>query len=344
MTQRLLACLAVLAVTSCGYPGAAAGRPSASPSPASPSPAVAPSATPDPTPPEPRPVVFDWVHAQVVDVEAGTHGIQSPDGSRIWIGGEGRIVTVTGELVGTMPIGKIGWSWADDSRHLCAAYLDSPKPPADDSARTPTGLYETLPGSPPALIATVGYQVAQSGAFVLGCSFGHGIATVGESCAGSLCETWTVDLLRHRIISHLTNFAAADPTSSLEGVVSADGTLLAVSGSNPAGSTIYRTSGGAVVKILQGSRIVAFTADDRAVLVTHATGSAQLLDLEGGVIATLPGAEIQGALAEPGGSRLAVALGSPGATATGYPGPADLVVVGTDGKMLPLAQGVLPLF
>ena len=289
-------------------------------------------------------MVFDWVHVQVVEVEAGTHGIQSPDGSRIWIGGESRTVTLTGDLIGTMPTGKIGWRWADDSRHLCAAFFDSPTPPADDSARTPTGLYETLPGSAPALIAQVGYLVAQSGPIMLGCSFGHGTATVGESCVNSLCETWTVDLLSHRILSHLTNFAAVDPGSPLEGVLSPDGTLLAVSGSRAAGATIYRTAGGTVVTTLSGSRIVAFTADDRAVLVTHATGPAQLLDLNGGVIATLPGAEVQSALAEPGGSRLAVALGSLGATATGYAGPADLVVVGTDAKVQPVAQGALPLF
>ena len=337
MTHRLLACLAVLAVASCGSPGGATGRPS-------PSPSLAASTTPSSTALAPRAVVFDWVHARVVDVEAGTHGIQSPDGSRIWIGGESRIVTATGELVGTVPNRKIGWRWADDSRHLCAAYFDSPAPPADNSARTPTGLYETLPGSAPALIAQVGYLVAQSGPFVLGCSFGHGTATVGESCVNSLCETWTVDLLSHRILSHLTNIAAVDPTSSLEGVLSPDGTLLAVSGSRAVGSTIYRTASGTVVTTLSGSKIVAFTADDKAVLVVHASGSAQLLDLSGGVIATLPGAEVESALAEPGGSRLAVALGSPGATSTGYPGPADIVVVGVDGQVAPIAQGVLPQF
>ena len=277
MTHRLLACLAVLAVASCGSPGGATGRPS-------PSPSLAASTTPSST--------------------------------------------------------ALGRRFASSLRRL----LDSPAPPADNSARTPTGLYETLPGSAPALIAQVGYLVAQSGPFVLGCSFGHGTATVGESCVNSLCETWTVDLLSHRILSHLTNFAAVDPTSSLEGVLSPDGTLLAVSGSRAVGSTIYRTASGTVVTTLSGSKIVAFTADDKAVLVVHASGSAQLLDLSGGVIATLPGAEVESALAEPGGSRLAVALGSPGATSTGYPGPADIVVVGVDGQVAPIAQGVLPQF
>ena len=156
-------------------------------------------------------------------------------------------------------------------------------------------MYEVLPGSAPALIAQVGYNFAQSSPYPLACSFGHGTATVAESCVISLCETWTVDLLSHRILSHLTNFAAVGATSYLEGRVSPDGTLLAVSDSKAAASTIYRTADGTVVTTLAGSRI-------------------------------------------------AVALGDPAAGADGWPKPADLVLVGTYGKVVRLALGVLPQF
>ena len=247
-----------------------------------------------------------------------------------------------GEVVGPVPAGKRGWRWADDSRHLCAAYYDSPTPPASDSVRTPTGLYEVLPGSEPALIAQAGYLYSQSGPFVLGCSFSHGTATVGESCVFALCETWTVDLLSRKVLTHLTSFPGA--VGSQEGALSPDGTLLAVSDYNSTAATIYRTADGSVLATLTGSRVVAFTASDGAVLVTHANGPAQLLGLGGQVIATLSGPDVQSALAEPGGRRLAVALGSAGATSTGYAGPADLVVVGEDGQVTPLAQGVLPQF
>ena len=99
-----------------------------------------------------------------------------------------------------------------------------------------------------------------------------------------------------------------------------------------------------IVTISARGRAVSFTADDKAVLFTHASAAAQLVDLQGKVIATLPGQSVQSTLAEPGGSRLAVALGDPGATAGGYPGPADLVLVGSFGQLKTIAQGVLPQF
>ena len=287
-------------------------------------------------------VVVDWAKSQAVDVPAGSRGLQSPDGSRI-LTGVG-VVTTGGELVGSVQTRKgMSWRWADDSRHLCAVYLDGTTPP-DNSVRTPTKLYETLPGSNPAAVAEVGYLVGQAGPSVLACGFGHGTATVGETCVISLCETWTVDLLSGRIVSHLTGLVSSDGKSALEGQASPDGTLLALSDSSAASSTIYRTADGTRLATLPGSRAIAFTADDKAVLVTHTAGPAQLLDLQGGVVATLSGRQVQATLAEPGGSRIAVALGDPGATANGFPGPADLVLVGSSGKVVALAQGVLPQF
>ena len=143
-----------------------------------------------------------------------------------------------GDLVGAVSSDrKSPWLWADDSRHLCSVYLDSVTPP-DNSVRTPTDLYETLPGSAPALIAQAGYLVGQSGPSVLGCSFSHGTATVAEHCALDLCETWTVDLLTHKVLSNLTSFPALGAASYREGSVSPDGTLLAVFDS--AANSIHR--------------------------------------------------------------------------------------------------------
>lgn len=308
----------------------------------SPSPVPVASQSAQPTNPSPHMVAIDWVRTQAIELPPGMRGGQSPDGSRFLSGGS--VSTIGGDRIGDVLNRRIAWRWADDSRHLCAAYFDSPTPPADNSTRTPTGLYETLPGSAPVLIAQVGYLIGQSGPFMMGCSFRHGTATVGESCVMALCETWTVDLVSHRVLSHLTSFTLPGATSYPDGCVSPDGTLLAVSDFGSAVSTIYRTSDGKLLTTLVGSRVIAFTADDRAILVNHASGPAQLLDVGGGLIATLPGPEVQSALAEPGGSRLAVALGSPFATSTGYPGPADLVVVGVDGQVRVLAQGVLPQF
>ena len=283
-------------------------------------------------------VVVEWATNRAVDVSF--HGHQSPDGSRLLT--RDRVVTVSGEVVGSVAGGKSGWVWADDSRHLCSVYVDSPAPPTDAGGRVPTELFETLPGSNPAAIAEAGFQSNQTGSSALGCSFGHGSATVGESCVIGLCETWTVDLLSHRVLSHLDLRTAAP--RPLLGSLSLDGTLLAVSDANASAATIYRTAVGIAVTSLTGSLVVAFTADDKAVLVTHAAGPAQLLDLRGGVIATLPGNQVQSTVVEPGGSRIAVALGDPGATANGFPGPADLVLVGSFGQLVALAQGVLPQF
>src|SRR5205807_1621692 len=103
--------------------------------------------------------------------------VQSPDGSRLFAGD--RVVTPAGALVGNVsPSAKIGWRWADDSRHLCAAY--DPNLAPNPSAPAPASLFVTLPGSAPAAVAQAGRQSAQAGVSVLGCSFTHGTATVGQ--------------------------------------------------------------------------------------------------------------------------------------------------------------------
>jgi hypothetical protein len=72
-----------------------------------------------------RLVVVDFEHTQAVDVPVGVRGSQSPDGSRIFTAGQ--VLTIGGDPVGTVKAAtKAAWHWADDSRHLCSTYFDSP--------------------------------------------------------------------------------------------------------------------------------------------------------------------------------------------------------------------------
>ena len=315
-------------------PGTAAGQPSPSPSAtaaASPRPSPSPSAST-------RSVVLSWARFALVDVAPGTRAVQSPDGSRLFTGSA--VVGLDGTPVGTVaPSARVAWRWADDSRHLCAAYADGSPPPS--GGRLPATLYEVLPGSAPGAIAPVGYVADQSSPGVIGCSFGHGTATVAEVCVMVVCELWTVDLLTHAVRWHL----AVPAGSGVTAVASPDDTLVAVSGPTAASPAIWSTADGSVAaRPPAGTQVLAFTGDDGAALV-QASGSVELVDWRTWkVLATLPGSAVQGSVAEPGGSRLAVALGSPFAGPSGYPPPADVVAVGSDGRVAPLGQAVLPQF
>ena len=253
------------------------------------------------------------------------HLVQSPDGSRFFAGD--RVVTPDGALVGTVaPNSKIGWRWADDSRHLCAAYDPSltPNPPSP----APTSLFVTLPGSNPAAVAQAGHQFAQSGAIVLACSFTRGTATVAEICVSSLCETWTISLLTKQVLHHQTL-----PAGQVDGVVSPDGTLIALHTKD--GSIISGTADGATLDRLDGLQVEAFSADDNLVVTGVSGAPSAVRDWRGHrTVATLPSGPVTAVLAEPGGSRLAVALGD----------PADIVVVGADGGLQVIARAVQPQF
>jgi len=251
------------------------------------------------------------------------HLVQSPDGSRLFAGD--RVVTPAGALVGNVsPSAKIGWRWADDSRHLCAAY--DPNLAPNPSAPAPASLFVTLPGSAPAAVAQAGRQSAQAGVSVLGCSFTHGTATVGQTCVNTLCETWTISLQTHEVLHHATI-----PAAPVEGVVSPDGTLLAVNTGE--GTTVSATADGATLDRLSGLRILAFSADNRLVVAVANGEPFTVREWRAHrTVATLPAVLVTAVLAEPGGSRLAVALGN----------PADIVVVGAEGDQQVIARAVQP--
>jgi hypothetical protein len=295
------------------------------------------SASP-PATPAGDPVAIDWTTTKVVTIAGVTRAAMAPDGSRVYT--SGGVVARDGSQVGAVePSGKVGWHWADDSRHLCAAY-----PPGLDynggSTAVATALFATLPGSPPAQIALAGSDYAQTSPTVLACSFTHGTATVGETCIMVTCETWTIDLLTHQVVGH----AKFDSQAVTATVVSPDGTLMAVSGA--AGANLYETTGGKLVGTLTGVRVDAFSGDSKLVLIEGGgSPSARLLDwATGRGVAVLPPGQPVAFLAEPGGSRLAVAVGAAGATANGTPPPADILVVGGDGRVVILARGVVPFF
>jgi hypothetical protein len=304
------------------------------------SPAVATKASPSPSPlatPAGVPVAIDWTTTKVVSIDGVAGGTMAPDGSRVYT--QAAVIASDGTAVGSVqPSGKFRWSWADDSRHLCAVY--PPLRQTDPASSPPTALFTTLPGSAPAQIAMAGSIGGQTSPTVLACSFSHGTATVGETCIMVTCETWTVDLLTHQVVGH----AKFDSQTATATVVSPDGTLMAVSGA--AGANIYETVGGKLMGTLTGVRVDAFSGDSKLVLVEGGgSPSARLLDWGSGRgVAILPSGQVVAYLAEPGGSRLAVAIGVPGATAQGTPPPADILVVGGDGSVVTIARGVVPFF
>lgn len=319
-----------LLLMGCGAPSPGA-KVAATPSP------ISPSASPPATLPG-VPVSIEWATTKVVTIDGIAGGAMAPDGSRVY--SQSAVTGRDGSQLGAVtPGGKIWWRWADDSRHLCAVY-----PPALDynggAAQVATALFTTLPGSAPTEIATAGSIYAQSGSTVLACSYSRGTATVGETCVMFTCETWTIDLLTHRVIGH-ARFNSQTPTTA---VVSPDGTLLAVS--DAIGANLYETTGGKLVGTLKGVRVDAFSGDSKLVLVEGgASSSARLLQWSTrNQVAILPPGQAVAYLAEPGGSRLAVAIGVPGATADGTVPPADILVVGGDGSVVTIARGVVPFF
>jgi sporulation protein YlmC with PRC-barrel domain len=303
----------------------------ATPSPISPSPSL-------PATPSGVPVSIDWTTTRVVTIDGVTGGTMAPDGSRVY--SRSAVTARDGSQLGAVtPAGKIWWRWADDSRHLCAVY-----PPGLDlnGGATPvaTALFTTLPGSAPAEIATAGSNYAQSGSTVLACSYSRRTATVGETCVMFTCETWTIDLLTHQVVGH-ARFDSQTPTTA---VVSPDGTLMAVS--DAVGANLYETYGGKLVGTLKDVRVDSFSGDSKLVLVEGGgSSSARLLEWRtGNRVAVLPPGQAVAYLAEPGGSRLAVAIGVSGATADGTVPPADILVVGGDGSVVTIARGVVPFF
>ncbi|HVD01338.1 MAG TPA: hypothetical protein VNG93_09360 [Candidatus Dormibacteraeota bacterium] len=295
----------------------------ASPSP----PAIVTSQTFVPGPPRPSIWVraanghleaMSWSGGGPVDIgtgpaiDRGFEFIQSPDGSRLLA--PGRVVTPAGDLVGVVPAGKIGWTWADDSRHLCADYNPN-RTPGNDSQQ-PATIFEVLPGSTPGSIASAGYEAAQNSATVLACSFGKGTVTAVENCVIVACEVWTFDLASHAQLYHGT---ASGPAAA-----SRDGAVFAI------GTEVRAARDGSPISQMSGAP-VGFGFDG----VLAAIGS-RVVDVRSGrVVWTAPGgAAVTSLLGEPFGSRVAVALGSPG----------EIWVVGPDGSSSRIAQGVRPLF
>src|SRR5579859_371365 len=202
---------------------------------------------------------------------------QSPDGSRLL--GAGRVVTTSGELVGAVPAGKIGWTWADDSRHLCADY--NPNRTPGDESKQPATIFEVLPGSAPGAVATAGYEASQNSAWVLACSFGKGTVTAAETCVIVTCEVWTFDLASHAQLYH--------GTGSGPGAASRDGSVFSI------GTEVRAARDGSLIAQLSASP-VGFGFDG----VLAAVGSQVVEVRSGRVVWTAPsGAAISSVLGEP---------------------------------------------
>ena len=220
-------------------------------------------------------------------------------------------------------------AWADDGRHYCQVVSASSLPPA---AGEPATLRVVTVGSTARNVAQVGTMYQQSGAGVIACSTERDRAVVGQrTSVGTTVQVWVVQLSTGRILS----------TRSGNVVASRDGQYLAEG--PPTGSsawTVYDASG-AVAGHVSGP-VQAFSWDGSLVVVGEYGARSSVVEWRTGkVIWTSPaGTMFADVLPEPGGSRLAVGVETPGhPQTTGFP-TVDVYAISPDGTAVQVLSNV----
>jgi len=229
-----------------------------------------------------------------------------------------------------------GGTWADDERHYCQSVGRSPVPP-------PTGEPATLqlgaPGSPPRPIAQVGTVSQQTSVGSAACSVVGDRAVVVQSGGQGIGtrQFWVVQLSTGRVLwtrSYTTDFAVVTIVASRDGRYVAE----VRSGTGQASSTVVYGPTGSTVTRLAGA-INGFSWDGGLATVSAAEGSVSVIRWQDGshVWGAPQGQTFFGALGEPGGQQLAVALRTP--EYQQFP-LIDLYVVSPDGEATLLLQKV----
>jgi hypothetical protein len=165
--------------------------------------------------------------------------------------------------------GFAGAVWADDNSHQCGM--------AVDESAGKWILATQVPGQPAKTVATVApySQGQQSALELLACSF-HNDRAVVERIANSYpTDLWVIQLSDGKVQTHTTYTDNGTQLGPL--AASPDGSLVALNSSQAVGgttqastpTTVVRASDGALVAKLDPSlAILAFSADNKTVLVT----------------------------------------------------------------------------
>jgi len=249
----------------------------------------------------------------------------------------------TGTVVGTVALKGSGLRWADDGRHYCTLDHASQLPPA---AGEPTTLRVGAPGEQTRTVGQVGTAFEQSGPSLLACGVlgNRAVISQGGPPSSAFSHLWVVDLTTGRIVWSRTYTAG----NTIAGAAaSRDGRYVAeMRGDLTRQTTTISDANGVAVAHLDGT-VGAFSWDGSLAVVS--AGGATPTDhqvsvvrwSDGTVVWRAPaGMALAGALPEPGGQRLAVALQDPSVpSTTGFP-IADVYAVAPDGGAVLLVRSV----
>jgi len=227
--------------------------------------------------------------------------------------------------------------WADDEQHFCQMVSASALPPAGGE---PATLRLGAPGTTPKNVAQVAAMYDQASAGVAACSVrGDRAVVVQWDSIGNSRQFWVVQLSTGRILLDSARLGI----TMRQVVASADGQYIADFGGSQgqADETTIYSSTGSVLGHAPG-KVQAFSWDGTLVVASGTDGSVSVIRWpDGSHLWDAPqGLTFEGALAEPDGQRIALALRNPAYQQTGGYPPADVYVVGPDGQATQLLQRV----
>ena len=322
----------------------------------SPTPVATPSATPAPTPmsqllqvPATTPVILfhDSVDRQQIDgvtwdgsargrvgvTDTGMGFVQNPAGTLY--GWTGSVRDRTGAVVGTVPASpnfkSFPGTWADDGRHICSMFSESPFGQPNGK---PTTLQLTTVGQSPRNVVKVGVVYEQTSIGVDACSIEKDRAVVVQSGSmGNTVQFWVVQLSTGRILWTRAN--GGDFQSSRDGQYIAE-----VSQPTGGTTTVYGPTG-LVLGHVAGA-VKAFSWDGSLAVVGDFNGPVSVVRWRDGTIlwSGPSNAGYWSAMPEPGGQRVAIWVRDPNLPETPGSQPLDVYAVGPDGQAIELLTNV----
>lgn len=267
-------------------------------------------------------VALDWNGAVAGTIGTARGANQSPDGSRLDVGGIG-YVDQTGQGIPAVQLDKGGPGWSDDSRHFCVMRTASGG--AFMGNGEPAWLFAGPIEGPLNRVAQAGSVGGQSGPGVIACSFLSDRAVVVQTVILGASDVWVIKLSTGALLYHrqYPNQETPFVRASHDGQYLAEQTAAFDAGGalRHGATVIRRTSDGKELARLEKQTVVAFSWDGARVVTMPASGSfganeARLVDWKSGsILWKLPGppgtngGEAVYALARPNGTDMVVGIG-----------------------------------
>ena len=263
--------------------------------------------------------------------------VASPDGTFFQIGSA--LYSRSGQPAGTVESGKAtraSFTWADDGRTYCGITTGGVLPAGP--AGVPTTLTSGRAGDPaaPKAVAQVGVVHEQTSVRVAGCSVQGDRALVLQSGGQGVAvlTAWSVRLSDGQVLWTKSYAASSSPPFDL--VMSPDGRYVAevrpAAQAGTAGSTTILDAGGNAIGTVN-TTVRAWSADDALVATSDPGAGARLVRWrDGSTVWQAPAGSLLWARGDPhGGPSMAVAVFEPASGGRG-PTPADVYLVGPDGR------------